>query len=459
MAVIDFGSTDYSALTSSLVDAQRQQRLSSILAREDKYEARAGGLSTMSTVLSSLSSSAARVDSPVDFRSYTVSNSEDGYVSVTATGSSVPDNLQIEVLKVGNPDRALSSFGSSSDTDVGGGSATISVGGDSFTITMGSGSGSLQELAAEINGSLDNTGVTATVINDGAGTSQLYLASHDIGTANNITLSATGGFASLGALDRTNFSDAPASDAEIRVNGVTITNTSSNTFDSVIPGLTIDALKLTNGTEGAPNSVTVSIEPDYSEIVSQLVTMVADFNDARSLLREGLAYDVTTRQAGALYGDATASGLDRKLSSVFTGTFGLDGANLNAPTRIGIEFDKEGNLTLDEARLTSLLQTNYDEVVAVISGAPSGQGQTTGIADALKSLAEDFGGATGTLAQQRDEYLERLKDIDTQKTRIETQLVSYEAILVRQFAALEALQSQIEGTSSFLDGQFNQSSS
>lgn len=314
----------------------------------------------------------------------------------------------------------------------------------------------MTELAAKINASSDNPGIRAVVIQDGENSAKLYLSSDLIGDDSAISVSATGGASSLATLDRTGFDGAQ--NAQVTINGVTVTNTSSNKFDDVIPGLTIEALKETTGVGDVPDSIDVSISRDVDDLVADVSKLVAAFNESRALIREGLDYDPETRTAGALYGDARVQQLDRQFTNLLQSSYGLTDANFSSPSMIGIERDQQGNMVLDEARLRSVLDTNYDEVVAVIAGAPSGTGVADGLADRFKTIADTFGGFGGVLSQQAETFTERLDDVARTRDRIERSLIGYEQLLQSQFASLQALQGQLTGTSQFLDGQFNNSS-
>ena len=454
MAAIDFGGQDYTQLTADLVAAQRAQRMFTVESREAKYDARVDGLNTVSRSLTALSTAASRVDSPLDYRSYSVTPDVAGYVNVTATGSRAPSDLNIQVLQVGRPDQALSSFGQAPDADLGSSSVTLSLGGSSFTVSQAS--GSLNDLAAAINADSSNPGLRATVIQDGANSAQLYLTSDNIGTSSTITLSGSGGVSGLGALDRTNFDAAQS--AQIVVNGVSITSDESNTFDDAIAGLSIEAVKETTGVGDIPSQVSVDIARDVEDIIANVSSLVSAFNEVRGLLREGMDFDVDTRQAGALYGDGRAEQLEQKLVSALQTSYGLTGDNLSAASLIGIEVDQNGNLTLDEDKLRSTLESDFDSTVAIISGAPSGLGNETGLADTLKQLGDDFGGFAGVMAQQANTYQIKLDEIAKTKDRIENSLAGYEQLLTRQFASLQTLQGQLSGTSSFLESQFNNNS-
>lgn len=458
---IDFGNTDYQALTQQLVAAERAQRTSTVVAKAELYGERVDAYQTLRSSVNELGNVAAKLDSSLDFKKFNVGYDVEGFVNVTTSGSAPPTNLSIEVLQVGRPDQALASFNQAADADTGGGSVTIGVGSDSFTVTLASGSSSLQQMAAAINADNDNPGVRATVITTGAGASELYLESDDIGSANALTLSSTGGFTALGgntsagavALNRTPFDGA--ADAQIRVNGVSLTSDSSNTFEGVVSGVKIEALKTTSGTGDDPSRVQVDVTRDKEAVLSEMNAFVKAYNDLRSELRNGLSYNVDTQTAGVLYGETRVKRLDRQLTQVMTQTFGLDGGDLTNASQIGLSFDDKGNLQLDQTRLENALDNDFDEAVGFFAGVAAGRGKSEGLADVFKDLADDYGNSGGFFDNRRTALLESLDDLEKKQDRIDLQLAGYEAVLVKQFAALEALQAQIEGTSSFLEGQFS----
>ncbi|QGG80226.1 flagellar filament capping protein FliD [Litorivicinus lipolyticus] len=451
---IDFGNTDYKSLIANLVAAERSSRSSIVVSKAETYGSKVDALAAIKTTVSSLGAAAGKLDSSLDFKKFNVTTSTDGYANVISTGSAPPSSLDIEVVAVGKPYRGLSSFdlGGSASTS-GTFSLTVGTGASEQTIAI-AGATSLQDLASQVNASVDNPGVRLTVINDAAGSSKLYVESTEIGTVNAVTgMSGTGDFGDLGALDTTGF-DA-ASSASIKVNGVTITNDASNTFDSAISGITIEALKATTGVADIPASVQVDVSRDKESVTAAVSAFVLAYNELRSEIREGLSYDVDTQSAGTLYGESRIKQLERELTALMSNTFGLTGGDFTSATQLGISFDKAGNLTLDTDKLDSALDTDFNEVVAMFAGASSGQGVTEGLADVFADMADRYSQFNGYLDSRRTALLDSLDQLQSKQDRIDLQLLGYEAVLVKQFAALEALQSQIEGTSSFLDSQFN----
>ncbi|MGB0957038.1 MAG: flagellar cap protein FliD N-terminal domain-containing protein, partial [Litorivicinus sp.] len=133
---IDFGNTDYQALTQQLVAAERAQRTQTVVAKAELYGEKVDAFASLRTTVNSLGTAASKLDSSLDFRNFNVDYSDAGYVNVTTSGSSPPSNLSVEVLQVGRPDQALASFNQAGGTDNGDGSVTISVGGESFSVSL-----------------------------------------------------------------------------------------------------------------------------------------------------------------------------------------------------------------------------------------------------------------------------------------------------------------------------------
>ena len=206
-----------------------------------------------------------------------------------------------------------------------------------------------------VTASIDASG--RIVLMDGvAGTSSLSLTL----TANN----ESGGSLNLGSMAVTTQGAAARSselqagrDSEVRINGITVRR-STNTITDAVQGVTMTLRDVTE--EGSPIEIKVS-KDDTSELRASLTDFVTEFNSAMSLLDEQFAYDASTETAGPLAGDSTLLGVQSRLRSAVNGSIAVD-TEFNALVFMGISFDRSGQLTIDDARLTDALDNNLSAV-------------------------------------------------------------------------------------------------
>lgn len=206
--------------------------------------------------------------------------------------------------------------------------------------------------------------VTATVDSSG----RIVLADDEAGSSSlGLTLTAnneSGGSLDLGQLSVTTQGiDARSSvlqagqDASFSINGITLSR-STNTITDAVQAVTLD---LKEAEIGSTVDVTVT-KDDTTELRANINQFVADFNSAMELIDEQFHVDEATQQGGPLVGDSTLIALQSRLRSmVSTQIPGLE-EGFDALVLIGINFDRNGRLNIDDARLTAALNENLEDV-------------------------------------------------------------------------------------------------
>ena len=144
---------------------------------------------------------------------------------------------------------------------------------------------------------------------------------------------------------------------------------STNTITDAVEGVTLD---LHQAEEGEFIDISVTRD-DTTELRQQIGSFVADFNSALGLINEQFAYDEVTETSGPLAGDSTLLALQSQLRSAVSGQ--IDGLTegFDALVLIGVTFDREGQLTIDDEKLTEALTENLTEVRQLFTA----QGKTT----------------------------------------------------------------------------------
>jgi flagellar hook-associated protein 2 len=268
----------------------------------------------------------------------------------------------------------------------------------SGNIVIDSSNNTLQGIMAAIN--KGNFGVTASIVSDGStGTNatpnRLILTSSATGQSSTmkITLAGSGGddpdpaLVSLLAYDPAgtqNLSQkAAASDTKATVNGIDVTSSSPG-ISGAITGVTISALKV--------GSSTLTVSKDTVALTSSVTSFVKAYNDLNTQITSLTGYDADTKTGGPLLGDSTVRNLQasirRQLSSSITG---LQDTSLTNLSQIGISFQKDGTLTLDNAKLSKAIDSNYNDIAGLFAAV--GRGTDPDIAfvsSSSKTVAGDY---------------------------------------------------------------------
>jgi flagellar hook-associated protein 2 len=145
-----------------------------------------------------------------------------------------------------------------------------------------------------------------------------------------------------------------ARDAVIEVDGIQVSR-SSNTFEDVIGGVTINALKVSED----PQTITVST--NTANVNKTLGDFVSAYNKLVDTIKTQTAYNVDTRQAAPLFGDSGVNSILNSLRSTVTGFVpNLD--TYSTLSEIGINIAGDGKLAIDAAKLADALKDNPNAV-------------------------------------------------------------------------------------------------
>ncbi|WP_298271189.1 flagellar filament capping protein FliD [Geobacter sp.] len=412
----------------------------------------------ISSLLNSLQTIAAGMNTPTTFMGKTSSVGDSTVVSATATSTATPGSHTIVVTSLAKNQRQVTDAGVA-DADVtnfNSGSIVINGGASPVTVTIAEGQNSLNGIAAAINGSGAN--VTASVINDGS--------------ANPYRLVITGKDTTNYTLDFSGLATAPASptgapyanptitqsgptyqtgaSASFSVDGVAITKT-SNTVTDVIPGVTFTLLK----EGGATTSVTV--DNDVAGVTKKITDFIGAYNAAMSQINKQSDYNTSTKQGGVLSGDSTLRTVKSQLQSIIsTPVTGVNSAFATL-AQIGIKTDyTNGTLTLDSTTLSDALSSNFNDVVDLfthnsgVSGLSQDQygaaEQYNQVIDRLTHIYEGpTSTANGIISTRIRGLTDSISDINDQIDSMEVLMTQKQNSLKKQYAAMEQLVSGLQG--------------
>lgn len=236
-------------------------------------------------------------------------------------------------------------------------SGAIQINGTSVNIDFGT--DNLTSIATKIN-TAGITGITASVIAktdaDGNNRQQLQITGSTTPTftdSNNL-------LANLGVVQNTPTSVlAVAKDANFTLDGLTITR-STNTVSDVLTGTTINLLK----DSGTPTT-TFNISPDTDTVKNNIGVFVSQYNQLARTVSNLSTFDSQTLATGPLFGDVTVQNTLNSITDILTNSVsGLSGSYASL-AQIGITLDKSNLLNIDDAKLTSALNSNLTDVARI----------------------------------------------------------------------------------------------
>lgn len=377
---------DLQSLVDGLVSSEATLRLGGLDIKEGAASEKLSAYGVLRSALSDFESSVQNLSNLTTFQSKNVSVSDSDAFSVSAGSTAPSGRFDVEVTQLGQSQQLTASSlvditgaaVNSANADIGGGVLTLQQSGQAaFTLTIDPTASSLEDIAVAINNATTNTGISASVITGDAGT-VLVLSANESGSDNTIMVTVEdidGNDADASGLSQLAFdpanSIAPrfvetqgALDTVIKVSGQTITSTSGATFDDVLTGVSITALALTTQNE----SFTVSKSLDNAN------SAVEEFIDAYNVLEDSLnelgAAGVEGIGGGALVGDSVLRGINSQLRQAIFAQFSVDTlSQVQSLSDIGIGFTRDGKLELDSSALSTQLNDNFDDVVALLTSS------------------------------------------------------------------------------------------
>lgn len=291
--------------------------------------------------------------------------SADTLLSVTVEDGADLDSHSVEIQQVATAER-LGGSSQTSKSDEAGLSGTFSLGTtldgttSSVDITVTEDM-SLADIADAINAETTTSGVKASVLQVSDSEYMLILTGTETNAA--ITLSDTSGtvLQDLGLID----SDGDKLDvlqeakpAIVEIDGVTVTR-SSNEIDDALDGITLTLYKAEVG-----NTLTIETDYSLSGIKEEIEALVEAYNAFRDFVitNQTTADDGTADSSAVLFGDSTLRETSTALQEALTASIGEESLAL-----LGLSFDEENYLELDEDTLDDALLNNIEEVQALLS--------------------------------------------------------------------------------------------
>jgi flagellar hook-associated protein 2 len=333
------------------------------------------------------------------------------------------------------PLQTSSSFAESS-TSLNGGTAftlDLSVGGVSkggINVTTATPLG----MVSAINGA--NLGVTAQLTSTSNGYN--VVITNETGATQNFSLSSNDGTGN--AVSDVSFVATPlqtATDARFKINGLEVTR-SSNTVTDVIDGVTLDLFTNTTGTARLDlNRETAGIKDN----IKGLVTAYNDFEAALKILgdRDSDVEDF----GGVLAGESLLQTVRTQVRNLVTSTSTTPGTTIQAARDVGLSIDRNGKLTLDEAKLDTALQNNFTEVSTMFSAGTNNQSiysvAPAGLAgDAINSI-EKMLLSTGLIDTQSKSATTQIAKYKEELTELESRMDKLLARYMSQFSIMESM--------------------
>ncbi|MDQ6971140.1 MAG: flagellar filament capping protein FliD, partial [Mariprofundaceae bacterium] len=360
----------------------QQARIDSLTSQQTDETNKQAEISTFNRMVQDLRNTSIAMATTSEFYSYAASLSSSSSVAasslidVSGTGSVAAGSHTIKINAIAQAQKSSSSVAIqdsagtavSSDSTALGLSGGFTVAGVSVTVTAAD---SLQDIAASVN-QLDTgsaaTGVSATIIKAGTNDFRLIFTADDTGAANSFAL-AGADLSNAATLGKLNLS-APtalqgALDAEVVVDGLTITR-DSNSISDALSGVTMELKQADTAT-----TLTMSIAVDTTALQDNVQTFVDNYNTVQDYINSQYVVDPDTGKNGLLSGETTLRSVQTSLSAALLQTVQGVGSDRNSLVKIGVEPDSTGHLSINSTLFNKFLNTDTDSIRDVFAASGS----------------------------------------------------------------------------------------
>ena len=477
-------------LTSLLNNLMKSESLPlvALQKKEATQQTKITAYGSLSSALSAFRDAYAAVDES-KFNTAKATSSDATVATVTGKIGASSGNLSLKVdnlateAKVASA-RVLDGDGNAAATDstIGTGTLTFTLGKatqtppgfeadtekESFTVDIGSGQNTLAGIRDAVNAKAN--GITAAIVKDGTG-ARLVFSSVKTGEQGNFKIGTSGDAGEGGGPGLAQFAYDPAApgsaatspsqltlgiNASLTLDGMAISSP-NNTLTDTIDGLTITLLK--GGVNaGVPSTSTINVSQDNAGAKTAVNSLATAYNTLLAATKK-LALSVPqdagstdTRTDGPLSGDSTIRSLMNQIKASIAAP--MDGATgpYSSLGAIGMEFQKDGTLKLNETRFDAAMTADRGAVTKLFTKVPNGEG-SQGITAAVASLVTPMLADGGQVKSRIDSLTTVTKQLQEQQKSVSARLVQIEARYRAQFTALDAMLTSMNSTSAFLTKQ------
>ncbi len=410
--------------------------------RKGKIEDKKGLVDELSQLVQGVRGTLTQNGSARSLRELSI-NTNESIVGVTADKNiAEPANYQFEVKQLAQKSSAMTSgFEDPKESYIGVGFIRYSLpDGTSKDIYVDSENSSLEKVAKLINKD-ENSGLRASVINDGSDTEKpwrLILSLKETGDGQKADFPYF--YFVDGEDDFFLEFERAAQDAKVALDGFEIELPANETSD-LIPGLSIDIKKAKPGEE-----FSISISEDTGAVSEKIGTMVDQLNGVLSFIKQQNTLDENTDTSRTLGGDIILQTIEGRIRSAVFKDINTESGNFRAGD-IGITFQRDGLLKFDAEKFKSELEKNYNKVSQVLSGQFKDGTKINGFIDNLNE-------SLGTMLRFPDGLLQsRKRSIDNNIEAIDRRITQRERMLEQKEKNLKDKFSRLEGTISKIKAQ------
>lgn len=438
---------DIDAMVGALVSAEKAPKEAQLNRLESATTTKISALGTLRTALSSFQTALKDLNDIKLFENRSAKSSNTDLLTATASKAAQSGTYSVKVEQLATGSKTATAALASDFKTTAAGTLTVKVGsGEGIEVAIGA-DASLEDVKNTLNAALKDSGVSANLLTDpSTGKTRLVMSSSTTGAGEDVSISAGAGLNSL-AIDTENKATPDAGgvleraqNAKFSIDGLAM-ESKTNKIEGAIPEVTLDLVAADKD-----KAITVTVAQDQGGVTANIKKFVDAYNNliktTNSLTRVTKVGDDGKPLTGGLVGDSSVrsilSGIQNELISVGGG----DGVRMLSD--LGITTQKDGTLGIDDKKLGTALENNFDAVGQFFTG-------DTGLMKRLDNRVDGFNQTGGILAQRVSGLEVTNADIKAQREKLTLRIESISARLYSQFNAMDTMVAQLSSTSSWLE--------
>ncbi len=459
---------DVDSIVTQLVAIERKP-IEALATQKTALQAKLSSFGLLQSYAVNIQDAAAALAKASLWKQTTAKSADASYVSATSSSSAMPGSYNVEVTQLAQAQTLASKTYANSTDSVGTGTLRIELGGwtagalpfipkdppSQVDIPISVGEDSLESVRTKINAA--NAGVTASIVRDSTG-ARLVIRSTTTGLENSMRISAVPADAavppSVATLNDLVFNNPagsatmtqslPPKNATGFVDGLPFTS-STNTLKDAVEGVTLTLSKVTTA------AVQVTVGVDSAAMQTALTNFAKAYSDINKYIVEQTKFDADKKVASPLQGDRATLSLQSQLRSML----GAAGTASTAFTRLsdtGLELQADGSLKLNTAKFTTA-SAKLSELSKAFTATDTTNPSANGFAVRFQSLTEKMTQTQGTVTTRSQGLRDSITRNDRETARLEARVAQTQARLVRQYGALDASLTKLNGLNSYITQQ------
>lgn len=438
---------DIDAMVGALVAAEKAPKEAQLNRLETATTTKISALGTLRTALSSFQTALKGLNDIKLFENRSAKSSNTDLLTATASKTAQSGTYSVKVEQLATGSKTATKALEGDFTTSAAGTLTVKVGsGEDINVEIEEGA-SLTQVKDALNAALKDSGVSANLLTDpSTGKTRLVMSSSNTGEGKDVSISTSTG---LEAFEIDTESDATAEtggvleraqNAKFTIDGLAL-ESATNKVEGAIPDVTLDLVAADKD-----KSITVTVAQDQEGVTANIKKFVDAYNNliktTNSLTKVTKVGEDGTPLTGGLVGDSSVRSILSGIQNELISAGGSDGVRLLSD--LGITTQKDGTLGIDDKKLKTALENNFDAVGSFFTG-------DTGLMSRLNNRVDGFNQTGGILAQRVSGLETTTADIKAQREKLALRIESMTARLYSQFNAMDTMVAQLSNTSSWLE--------